>query len=164
MELVNAVKRMRREEKEPTSNEKRASSRMKSRFGERSRAIQYSRVGKLTSLNFAGNCTIFWRRSNDTAARVRGLPCSLLRSRSSRCSTLHSPVLPLGLTILTIWTTTLTRTDTLITDKSSLCRRRLFVAARVDRGLEMNQLEQRVWVWFGELIAFDGMSLRSRTE
>ena len=30
-------------------------------------------------------------------------------------------------------------------------------AARVDRGLEMNQLEQRAWL--GELIAFDGMFL-----
>lgn len=31
-------------------------------------------------------------------------------------------------------------------------------AARVDRGLEMNQLEQRAWVRLGELIAFDGTS------
>ena len=29
-------------------------------------------------------------------------------------------------------------------------------AARVDRGLEMNQLEQRAWVRLGELVAFDG--------
>lgn len=29
-------------------------------------------------------------------------------------------------------------------------------AARIDRGLEMNQLEQRAWVRLGELVAFDG--------
>lgn len=29
-------------------------------------------------------------------------------------------------------------------------------AARTDRGLEMNQLEQRAWVRLGELVAFDG--------
>lgn len=29
-------------------------------------------------------------------------------------------------------------------------------AARIDRGLEMNQLQQRAWVRLGELIAFDG--------
>ena len=31
-------------------------------------------------------------------------------------------------------------------------------AARRDRGIELNQLEQRAWVRLGELIAFDGMS------
>ena len=35
-------------------------------------------------------------------------------------------------------------------------------AARVD--CEINQLEQRAWVHSGKLIAFDGMSLLSRTE
>ncbi|KAI0084767.1 hypothetical protein BDY19DRAFT_997497 [Irpex rosettiformis] len=34
-------------------------------------------------------------------------------------------------------------------------------AARVDRGLEMNQLEQRAWVRLGELIAFDGSVSRA---
>lgn len=29
-------------------------------------------------------------------------------------------------------------------------------AARRDRGIEINQLEQRAWVRLGELIAFDG--------
>lgn len=29
-------------------------------------------------------------------------------------------------------------------------------AAKIDRGLEMNQLEQRAWVRLGELVAFDG--------
>ena len=29
-------------------------------------------------------------------------------------------------------------------------------AARIDRGLEMNQLQQRAWVRLGELVAFDG--------
>ena len=37
-------------------------------------------------------------------------------------------------------------------------------AARVDRGLEMNQLEQRAWVRLGELIAFDGTSFHLVTE
>lgn len=30
-------------------------------------------------------------------------------------------------------------------------------AARIDRGLEMNQLQQRAWVRLGELVAFDGL-------
>lgn len=33
-------------------------------------------------------------------------------------------------------------------------------AARIDRGLEMNQLEQRAWVRLGELVAFDGRRFR----
>ena len=31
-------------------------------------------------------------------------------------------------------------------------------AGRVDRGIELNQLEQRAWVRLGELVAFDGKS------
>ncbi|THH00729.1 hypothetical protein EW026_g1858 [Hermanssonia centrifuga] len=34
-------------------------------------------------------------------------------------------------------------------------------ATRIDRGLEMNQLEQRAWVRLGELVAFDGAAPRT---